>query len=100
MSLANVIIEGAEQPGPETAQGANPAPVEEAATVMVAVSTPEKSTPAARGAPVSSEPTKGAKTCGTPQVPCYPAVLQTTVFTVAQHQHLCEGKPKACNDYR
>ena len=47
MSLANAIIEGAEQPGPETAQGNNPAPVEEAAAAPVAVSSPEKATPEA-----------------------------------------------------
>ena len=42
MSLANAIIEGAEQPGPETVQSVDPALVEEAAGAPVAASIPEK----------------------------------------------------------
>ena len=42
MSLTDDIIEGAEQPRPETAQVADPLPVKEAAVVPVDVSTPEK----------------------------------------------------------
>ena len=47
MSLANAIIEGAEQPGPGTATSDNPMPVEEAAVARVAVNTPEKVAPEA-----------------------------------------------------
>ena len=54
MSLANAIIEGAEQPGPGTANGDNPVPVEEAAVVPMAVSTPEKVAPEVN--PAAEEP--------------------------------------------
>ena len=42
MSLTDVIIEGAEQPGPKTDQDANPLPMKEAAAVPVDVSTLEE----------------------------------------------------------
>ena len=53
MSLDNAIIEGAEQPGPVTAQSDDPALVEEAAAPVV-VSTPEKAPPEAT--PAAEEP--------------------------------------------
>ena len=54
MSLANAIIEGAEQAGPGTAHSDNPVPVEEAAVAPVAVSTPEKVAPEVN--PAAEEP--------------------------------------------
>ena len=104
MSLANAIIEGAEQPGPGTAHGDNPVPVEATAVVPVAVSTPEKvapeANPTAEVPQTPVNPAQGAKACGTLQVPSYPTAPQTTVFTVAQHQYLCQEEPETSNDCR
>ena len=54
MSLTDAIIEGAEQPGPETAQDADPLPMKEAAVVPVDISTPEKVVPESN--PAAEEP--------------------------------------------
>ena len=86
MSLANAIIEGPEQLGPGTAHGDNPVPVEAAAVAPVAHLRRLHQMPTQlQRSQDSSEPTQGAKACGTLQVPSYPAAPQTTVFTVAQH---------------
>ena len=58
MSLASASIEGAEQPGPETAQGC-----------QHSREGPTRGHPSCRGAPDSSETTKGAKSCGTYKFP-------------------------------
>ena len=64
MSLTDAIIEGAEQPRPETTQDADPLPVKEAAVVPVGISTPEEVAPESN--PAAEEPQTPVKL---PKVP-------------------------------
>ena len=82
MSLANAIIEGAEQPGPGTTHSDNPVPVEAAAVVPVAVSTPEKVAPEANPtAEMSQTPVNP------PKVP-RPVALYRFPVTLQDHRPL------------
>ena len=79
MSLTDAIIEGTEQPRPETAQDADPLPVKEAAVVPVDVSTPEEVAP--EGNPAAEEPRMPVK------LPKVPRPVAPYKYAAAQQYH-------------
>ena len=105
MSLTDAIIEGCRATlGQRLPRLLTLCQVKEAAVVPVDVSTPEKvvpeSNPAAEDPQIPVNPPKVPKLVAPYRYAATLQCLQATAFTIAQHQHLCQGEPETCKDCR